>query len=549
MDKGSWGRESLTQIGVALGYVLAFSAIHWLNAAAAHWHLYAGLQLIALLMIPYRYWGALLIGEAVPNAYFAWVCLPDFGIAWVAIRMVPEMLLSMPIVWLCQRKLNIFPTRHLVNIKTLLICIFLVSIVLSAYSFALISTLHITEGPYRPRPLIAAIYLSGNYAGLLTLVPWALIIRLDHRKGRVLAQLKRAASSRLVADAIGVAIPVIILMGILAAYVPDGPTQLIEMGMLIPAAWLTFKHGWRAAALTGTAVIFCNGVLQPGTPTPEPAEMMSALCVAITALYALGAKVSAQKLRDARDRLAAEEVQGMARHQLLLTERRMRQAAEKLEFVAGSLHIANSQVLQHMRRLLPEIEKHGFFRLAVKAHEQVYELAESLHPQAWRDRGLPAALNETLARALDEAGVSYRCEISGRGFLSLEAGLHTAIYRTACESIVYVTSNLTCSSVKLVVRAGETNKRRWVAVRVVGNLDANDVARSVYFRERRRDIAAKLGANLNSVGEMRAHAQAFDGALHVRSSEYSLMVTALLHSNSAGVQKEKQSAPLRLWVN
>lgn len=549
MGRGQFGREWLTQIGICVGYALVFWAIHAANAASAHWHVYAGFQLICLLLIPYRYWPALLLGEAVPNAYFAWQCLPDFNAAWVAVRMIPEILLCMPITWFCRERLGVFPTKHLVNVKALLGCLLLVAVVISAYNFALISTLGITTGPYRPRPLIAAIYLSGNYAGLLTIVPWALIARLDYRKGRVKVQLGRLLSRRLLADAVGIAIPVIVLMAVIANYLNNAPTQLLETAMLIPAAWLTFKHGWRAAALAGTVVIICNGILQPGTPTPEPAEMTAVICLAVSALYALGAKVSAQRLQDERERIAAQEVHDMARQQLMATERRMRSAAERLEFVAGSLHIANSQTLQHMRRILPNIETHGFYKQAVKAHEQVYLLAESLHPSAWRDRGLPAALNETLARALDEAGLSYRCEIGGRGFMFLESAVHTAIYRTACESIVHVTSDITCSSVKLIVRAGETNNRRWVVVRVEGHLDTNGVAKGVYFGESRRDLAMKLGTNLSDVQGMRAHARTFDGVLHVRSSNERVVVTTLLHSQSVGVQKQKGSEPLRLWVD
>lgn len=555
MVKGHWRGEWLTQMGVCVGYALAFLAIHFLTSLpghwhlAAHWHLYAGLQVICLLLTPYRYWGALLIGEAIPNAYEAWICLDTFGPTWVAIRMIPEMLLSMPIVWLCRSRFNIFPTRHLVNVQTLLVCVLLVSVVLSAYSYMLMSTLHITSGPFRLTPMVGAVYLIGNYAGLLTLVPWALIARLDYRKGRVKDQLKRISSSRMLPDTLGIAAPVIVLMAMVASRANSSQAQIIEMAMFIPAAWLTIKYGWRAAAMAGTLAIICNGLLQPDLPSAGVVEMTAALCLAVSCLYALGARVTAQNLRDELEWRDAQNVAQMARQTLALSERKMKQAAERLEFIAGSLHVANSRVLDHMRRILPNIETQGFYRQAVQAHEQVYRLAESLHPSAWRDRGLPAALNETIARALDEAGIAYRCEIGGRGFVSLETSVHTAIYRTACEAIVHAASHLACSRIKLRVRAGETNDRRWVVIRVDGQLDENDVANAVYFTDHRRNLAAKLGTNLVSVDEMRSHVQAFDGGLHVRTSPGRVIVTALLHSHVAEVQKAKASAPLRLWVN
>lgn len=550
MEKGQAGSVWLTQVGICFGYALAFVGIHSITSAPAHWHLYAGLQVICLLMVPYRYWTALIIGEAIPNAYDAWQCLGDFGPTWVAIRMIPELLFAMPVVWWCRSRLIIFPTKHLVNIKALLACLFLVSLGLSAYSYALISTLHITSGPYRLGPLLAGIYVVGNYSGLLTLVPWALIARLDYRRGHIKERLKRIWSDKLLADACGIAVPTIVVMAWFAAKTDLTQATVIEMAMIVPAGWLTAKHGWRAAALIGTLILICNGFLQPDLPTTSNVvEITAVLCLAVSALYALGAKVTAQNLRDERERVVIQEAQQMARQNLVLSERRMRRTAERLEFVAGTLHVTNRQVLEHMRRVLPNIESHSFYKRAVMAHEQVYKLAESLHPSAWRDRGLPAALNETIARALDEAGISYRCEIAGRGFTSLESSVHSALYRTACEAIVHVTSNLSCSRVKLTVRAGETNQRRWVVVRVEGFLDSNEIANAVYFSEHRRDLATKLGANLTSVEEMRAHSNAFDGKLHVRSTEERTTVTALLHSQIAGAQKKNVPAPLQLWVN
>lgn len=536
--------EWLIQVGIFVGYASTFLALH-LMTGPAHWHLYAGLQVICLLMVPYRYWGALLVGEAIPNAYAGWQCLDTFGPTWFAIRLIPEILLCMPIVWLCRSRLNIFPTQSLVNIRVVLICILLASVVLSAYSYTLISVLHITSGPYRQTGLSGAIYLAGNYAGLLTLVPWVLIVRLDYRKGHVKDHLKHFWSSRFLADAFGIAAPVILLIAMVASKANPAQSQLIEMAMLIPAAWLTAKHGWYAAALTGTMIMICNALLQSDLPEVGVVEMTAAFCLAVSGLYALGAKITAQHLRDERERAAAQEAQQMARQNLLLSERRMRRAAERLEFLAGSLHITNARVLEHVRRILPNVESHGFYKQAVAAQEQIYRLAESLHPSAWRDRGLPAALTETIARALDEAGMAYSCEISGRGFTSLEPSVHAAIYRAACEAVAHISSKLMCSHIKLRVRAGYTNGRRWVVVRAEGLLDENEVANAVYFSEQRRDLATKLGANLISIEEMRTHTQAFGGELHVRSSTRRLMVTALLHSYAAEAQKERTLATLR----
>jgi two-component system, NarL family, sensor histidine kinase FusK len=227
----------------------------------------------------------------------------------------------------------------------------------------------------------------------------------------------------------------------------------------------------------------------------------------------------------------------------------MRQTSQALEYLAGSLHVTNGRLLEQMRRIVPNIESHAFYKQALSTQNQVYRLAESMHPIAWRERGLPAALNETIARALDEAGIAYRCEINGRGFTRLAPAVLTATYRTACEAVVYVSSRLACTKVKLMLRGGETNGKRWVVLRIEGSLDDTGVANAVYFTEERQRLASKLGASALDVTEIRDQVRIFDGALHMRTLKDRLRITMLLHDSAQEVRSPKSTpAPLRLWV-
>jgi hypothetical protein len=163
---------------------------------------------------------------------------------------------------------------------------------------------------------------------------------------------------------------------------------------------------------------------------------------------------------------------------------------------------------------------------------------------------LPAALNETIARALDEAGIAYRCEISGRGFSRLAPAVLSATYRTACEAVVYATSRLACNRVNLELRGGETNGKRWIVFRVEGVLEETAVARAVYHAEERKRLAAKLGASTLDVPDMRAQVRIFDGTLHVHTRANRLQLSALLHDTPQQEQEKiaRPAPPLRLWV-
>jgi signal transduction histidine kinase len=321
------------------------------------------------------------------------------------------------------------------------------------------------------------------------------------------------------------------------------------MAMFVPLVWLTLKYGWRAVAVGGPLVIACVSITFPDAADIKTYATQAFLMLAVTGLFALGARISAQLMREERERESMVNVQRLARQSLQLGEQRMRQTSQALEYLAGTLHITNGRLLEQMRRIVPNIESHAFYKQAMATQSQVYQLAESMHPIAWRERGLPAALNETIARALDEAGIAYRCEITGRGFTRLAPAVLTATYRAACEAVVYVSSRLACTRVKLVLRGGETNGKRWVALRVEGALDETGVANAVYRSEERQRLASKLGASALDVVEMRDHVRIFDGLLHTRMFRNKLQIAALLHDPAREVESSRPaSAPLRLWV-
>jgi len=275
--------------------------------------------------------------------------------------------------------------------------------------------------------------------------------------------------------------------------------------VFLPMAWLTLKHGWRAAAVSGALAIACSSlqILSINEFETKTYATQVLLAIGITCLFALGARISAQLMQEQKERQSALNVQRLARQTLQMGEQRMRQTSQALEYLAGSLHVTNSRLLEQMRRIVPNIESHAFYKQALSTQTQVYQLAESMHPLAWRERGLPAALNETVARALDEAGIAYRCEITGRGFTRLAPSVLTVTYRLACEAVVYVTSRLACSRVRLTLRGGETHGKRWVMLRIEGVLEDTGVANAVYFAEERQRLASKLGASALDVSEMR----------------------------------------------
>jgi two-component system, NarL family, sensor histidine kinase FusK len=546
----AWVRDNwLTQVGVAVGYALLYLVIH--PFSTAHWPIHAGVRLACLLLFPYRFWPALLIGEAVPNFFEVYPCLDSLGLAWVIARAIPPFAIVMPIVWWCRAKMPPFPSKDLVDIKALIVCTLLVSAGGMAYSSVAGAVALPTDGSEAFNFSWVIAFFLGPYLAILSVTPWVLMLKLDYRSGRLQEQVKQIMASRLTLDIVALLIP---CLGVLEWFNLQGNEQIKQvapMAMFIPLAWLTLKYGWRAAAVGGPLAIACISLPIPieQDPSPQTFATQTFLVIAVTCLFALGARISAQLIQEEQEREGALNVQRLARQSLQLGEQRMRQTSQALEYIAGTLHLTNARLLEQMRRIVPNIESHAFYKQAISTQNQVYRLAESMHPVAWRERGLPAALNETVARALDEAGMAYRCEITGRGFTRLAPAVLTAAYRTACEAVVYVSSRLACTRVRLVLRGGETNGQRWVVLRVEGVLEDTGVANAVYFTEERQRLAVKLGASALDLPEIRNQVQIFDGVLHVRIPKDKLQLTVLLHDAEQEVQRPVHAtAPLRLWV-
>ncbi|GGA43319.1 hypothetical protein GCM10010981_35550 [Dyella nitratireducens] len=438
------------------------------------------------------------------------------------------------------------------DVKALLTCILLVSLGNMAYSWTVISFAKAVVGPFAPLSWLVD-YFFGPYLAIVSVVPWVLMTWLACRRGHLREQFHNLLASRLTLDTATLLIPAIVLLAWLNHVGSEETNLIATIAMALPMAWLTLKHGWRAVAVSAPLVIACISIAIPPEEAPDGklyATMMF-LTITVTSLFALGARISVQLAKEEEERLTMLSVQRVARQSLQLSEQRMRQTSQALEYLAGTLHVTNSRLLEQMRRIVPNIESHAFYKQALNTQSQVYRLAESMHPVAWRERGLPAALNETVARALDEAGIAYRCEISGRGFSRLAPAVLTATYRTACEAIVYVTSRLACTRVNLILRGGETNGKRWIALRVTGVLEETGIASAVYHTEERKRLAAKLGASMLDIPEMRDQVRIFDGMLHIRMPADRLQLTALLHD---AIREEEQgeiarlAPPLRLWV-
>jgi two-component system, NarL family, sensor histidine kinase FusK len=546
-----WNNGWVRQIAVFVSYVLVHSAIP--PFTDSHLALYAGQRLGWLLLSPYRYWPTLIVADVVCLAETAIPTASVFGTTWALLDLIPGVGLAAPIVWWCRERLALFPTKRLINFRVLLICTLLVTSIWSTIVFLTVLTAKLPPGHYIEHPalwILPDLFL-GQYVGVLATVPCALMIKIELQSELPFLQRLQEIKKRLVAtDTLILLLCAPIFLFWLSHRNHNDPRHVSLMVVFLPIVWLMLKPGWRSAALGGTVAILCICLLIDSHPMRVALRTNAFIAVTITCLYALGMRSASRRQEEEQDRLAAEQAIHLARQSIHLHETRLRKTAHALELAGSALHHAQHQLLARFQNLLPANEAQRYYRQAVATHKEVHRIADAMHPSAWRERGLPAALRETLARALGEAGIHYDCEIGGRGLSDLASGVHTAIYRLACESIVYVNTQMICSRVRLTLRGGITNHTHWAVLRIEGRLELSRINDAVYDISERDQLASKLGTHSLGREALRNHAQLFHGELHERVGPKGVRLTYLLIDTSKqGQQSGNNPAAANPWIS
>lgn len=519
------GREWIIQVAVAVAYALAYCAIR--PFSDAHWSLTSGLRFTCLLLVPYRYWVALAIGETVPLTYSVFQGVGQFGVVTASIWSVPPVAIAMPVVWFCRRRLALFPAQRVVDMKALLICALVTSLLWATITYA--GYLTATDSTMHVSLIMFAGVFVGSYVAILTIATWPLFLRVASNGRSIRETIVEATNSPLTSDTFLCALPALMIIAFLSAKLDASSAVVMQMSLFIPVAWLTLKYGWRGAAASGPLAVACVCVLTLSVPDPVVIQAQFFVAFAVTLLFAMGARITSQLHAQQQERLSVDKALNVAQQVLHQGELRMRQASAQLDLVGGTVSLTHGRILRNVQRFLTAEERAILARDAAQTKDRIYGLAESFHPVAWRERGLPAALKETVGRVLDEAGVAYRFEMGGRGLSQLAPAVHQAIYRSACEAIAQVCTQLTCSQVTLVLRGGKLRGRRWAALRVVGVNDEADVGRLARRIALSANIAAKLGVNLNQGPSLTAQVELFDGIVHSRRGATSGSVSVLLY--------------------
>lgn len=478
MPRGLWSNIWCRHGAVVFAYALSYALLR--EVTFSHWTPLAGLRFAVLLFVPYRYWPALVLGEFLPLAYRGIDCASTYGWLWASTFMVPPIALVMPVIrWFRERR-RLFPCTGQTSINMFLFGTLTVSLICAAVNIATFSLMRgplADAYPYKVQT-VAGWYFLGNYIGILTIVPLVLLVREEwHRFGR--SRLwARLSGSPLVLDAVCLLLPALALLVWLASGLASQASQEARIAMFLPVAWLALRHGWRGAAVGGTAASIAVMLTMPAVHDSDTLHALVFVAFTVTTMMMLGGRIAFLHDRDERGRAEARLAFALAQRNVHLGEIQLQQISNALEQMSGSIQASYTQMFARLRTLLPGTDERTYHRQAALTQHQMYRLADSLYPTALRERGLSAALREgSMPRALDEAGMAYWCDIRTDALDKLSSSVQTTLYRLSSEAVSVVCAQRNVSRIHIRVRVGVLAGRRCVALQVDGYADFDRLSR------------------------------------------------------------------------
>jgi hypothetical protein len=493
-----WGPH----VAVAAAYIGLYPILRLFSFS--HFMLPSGLRIVFLLMVPYRFWPALVIGESAGIALSFHDGWGKYGWMWTVCMLIPPITLGMPLAWYCREKLQPF-RRGSVSLSAVLALSVGASVLWTLANLATYLNSNVVSTKGSTWNFVGR-WLIGNYVGDLTITPTVLVLVLAASGLPVRAWWSNLRNSVMVRELAFVYLPIVIILSVWSANASADLKQVIQLAMGVPIVVAAFRHNWRGAALVGTAVSI--GILYPRPLRYDIATMQAQLLVAFLLTTTMLWSESMAKLAARATALHKE-----AQDALALAKRNAILGEAQLQHASNTLLQVREQFLGITG--IPHEEPALVARVRA-ADERLASLADYLYPSVWEARGLPAGLSATLrqgdiARTLSHAGILYWCEFDRVDLAGLPSKMNVLLYRLVLDGIGTLCAERNVNDVRVRLRNGSFAGRHWVMFRIEGRTRLDRAGQVHWSRLEGKFEGAT--ANLEAIGDRVA---AYGGTARLR---------------------------------
>lgn len=241
---------------VAAAYAAVYEIARYLTPST-QWNLMAGLRLASILLVPRRYWPALIVGEWTPLIQKCAINAGQFGMEWAILGGIPLMVLCMPLVMLA-RRLGPFPMRdgelNIVSVLMLAAVFALISALVDAAGLR--AALEAFPGAWPNVHLRDAFYdyVLGDFCGMFPVVPAVFAIKDAYNAGRSGAW-RHARNIPLTGALVALCLAGWIAVAIVGQRAHGAELQALRLCSMLPVLALTLRFGWQGGALAGVLAL------------------------------------------------------------------------------------------------------------------------------------------------------------------------------------------------------------------------------------------------------------------------------------------------------
>ncbi|KAF1005445.1 MAG: hypothetical protein GAK28_03197 [Luteibacter sp.] len=474
--------------GLFSAVVYAIALYFLRDLSSAHWYLPAGLRFAALLVMPTRYWPWLYAGECASLLAIRASLIELRGIAWVTVSTVTAFPPIAAIVHAVRRRSAVPSITGGRDVLALLLAAGLVSLVSTTLNILITYSLMLGK-PTNPVPYVFGIWLLGQYLGILMFSSTALLWANRSAKFRHPPPLWREGF-----------VSALFLIALLAiyrsvpSYLEEDTVHGIRVALAIAAFALTYRHGWRGAAIGALALTLGVGLTSGPDYDQSTLHAQQVVAFIASSLLAAGAVMTHNyeiAMEETASRAKAEAAGRMAWHDseeqnlehMWRAEEAYSQIMRQTEGIIGSMRQAKRA--EDLMRLTGDL-------LASTRSATVSVMHEIYPTIVFSADGLFGALR---ARKISP-NIRYRAALFGDTHAISKATSINA-YRVAGSAIDFV-AGLGPRSVTLTVRIHSTQEKRRIYLRAVGDVTTvrSNAGTAAIARLRRRVTA--LGGIMNN---------------------------------------------------
>lgn len=447
--------------GALISVLYALSCLAARQISVDQFYLGAGLRVASLLLCPPRLWPYLLAGEYAYFAYLRHPMIETHGLAWVVLGSAFLMPSVMLIVRMHRRVLS--GTRDAWLLSTAAAA----AVVVTLLNVSM-SQLLWPAPPDVPWPSRAARYALGDFIGILTVTPLALLWM---RRSAGLTWKQRDVAP------ISACLGLMLLLGYCSTLVSQdqaGARSSLLFMAALPAIALTCICGWRGAALSVPLLNLTIGLTMPTSDLPWSFDsatftVQQILAVASAALLAMGATISDHYHRYRAHALNGEQAALLAKKSHFSGEMDLRQRAMEINRIGDGIDTYLSETADWLKRQGHDEIASNLIRTSSLYSLKFREQASMVYPTALEHVGLYLALQ---VGGISEAWSNTGCIVQPRLVgdpCQLPVPLQLATYRTLTEAVSLLLQQ-GAGRIRISARCGRVGNQQGILV-VVAVLD------------------------------------------------------------------------------